>query len=64
MRDKLNKIKTMSSEELENFSIKISLSNICDKTKDFLYKSIQERKKEIAKRQESIVENGELDDVS
>ena len=54
----------MSNEELENFSIKISLSNICDKTKDFLYKAIQERKKEIAKRQDAILENGELDDVS
>jgi len=63
MRDKLIKIKTMSNEELENFSIKISLSNICDKTKDFLYNAIQERKKEIAKRQDAILENGELDDV-
>ena len=59
-----DKIKTMSNEELENFSIKISLSNICDKTKDFLYKAIQDRKKEIDKRQDAILENGELDDVS
>ena len=59
-----DKIKTMSNEELENFSIKISLSNICDKTKDFLYKAIQDRKREIDKRQDAILENGELDDVS
>jgi len=61
---KIRNIAGMNLVELEEFGVKVSLSDVDDKAKYFLYKAIDCRKMELKENTtDSFMVNGDLDDM-
>lgn len=56
------KIAKMNLKEVDNFGLKISLSEIDERAKKFLYKAIEIRKKQLSEN-DGFVVNGDIDDM-
>lgn len=60
--ENISKIAKMNLKEVDDFGLKISLSEIDEKAKKFLYKAIGIRKKQLSEN-DGFVVNGDIDDM-
>ena len=61
---KIKYVDDMTLEELEEYGVKVSMSDIDAKAKYFIYKAIGCKKMELKKmREEAFAVNGDMDDV-
>lgn len=59
----IRKIFAMSLEQLEQFSVKVSMSSADAKAKSFFYKAIDARKSQLAEIADAKAVNGDIEDM-
>jgi len=60
---RINDVVAMNEQELNEFGIKVSLSEIDDKAKYFIYQAIDYRKEQLQNNIDIFVVNGDIDDM-
>jgi len=63
LREKIEEIKDMGKEELEDFSKVVSLSSVAGRAREYLMRAIDIRRDELCSRDSAVVVDGDLDDT-
>ena len=63
LKEKIEEIKDMGAEELNDFSRTLSMSSLAGRARNYLLRAIEARDAELSSRDDAVVVDGDLSDT-
>jgi len=63
LKEKIEEIKDMGREELNDFSRTLSMSSLAGRARNYLLRAIEVRDAELSSRDDAVIVDGDLDDT-